>query len=201
MFNSQVSVQPIVNLNFVLETIPIEGSTADLVAQTLRWYHTGSSTSGDLRHIEIKFNLQLENLPEYQKAMNSRLSDLDRYVFLLPSQSSRFPLTFAQRHSRLPDEDNGQLFVNSEERVDVEEVSLNLMIFSWTLTAQKVFFSPDTHFLGKMAGWPQGHSLVPDEPCQGESLERLVVCRCSVSPELPIEPQLIYILSTGVALV
>jgi hypothetical protein len=99
------------------------------------------------------------------------------------------------------DEDNGQLFVNSEERVDVEEVSLNLMIFSWTLTAQKVFFSPDTHFLGEMAGWPQGHSLVPDEPCQRESLERLVVCRCSVSPELPIEPQLIYIPSTGVALV
>ena len=83
-------------------------------------------------------------------------------------------------------EDDGQLFVNSEERVDVEEVSHNLKIFSWTLMAQKVFFSPDTHFLGEMADWSKGHALVPDEPCQGESLERLVVCRCSVSTGLMI---------------
>lgn len=84
-------------------------------------------------------------------------------------------------------EDNGQLFVNNEQRVDVEEVSVNLIVFSWTLTAQTVFFSPDTPFLGKMAGWPKGHILVPDEPCQGESLARLVVCRCSVSTDLLID--------------
>jgi hypothetical protein len=62
-FNSQVSAQPIVILNFILETIPMEESTADLIAQSLSWYHTSNPT--DLRHIGIKFNLQLENLPEY----------------------------------------------------------------------------------------------------------------------------------------
>ena len=80
-FNSQVSVQPIVILNFMLETIPMEGSTADLITQTLRQYHTSNPTN--LQHIGIKFNLQLENIAEYRKVMNSRLSDLDRWYFLL----------------------------------------------------------------------------------------------------------------------
>jgi hypothetical protein len=78
-FNSQVSVQPIVILNFVLETISVEGSPADLVAQSLQRYYT--STPSDLQHIEVKFNLQLENLPKYQNVMNSRLSDLERYIY------------------------------------------------------------------------------------------------------------------------
>jgi hypothetical protein len=80
-------------------------------------------------------------------------------------------------------ENNGQLFVNSDECVDVEEVSSNLLIFPWTLIAQKVLFSSDTHSLGKMASSPKGHTLVPDERCQGESLEGLVVCCRSVSTE------------------
>ena len=85
-FNSQVSVQPIVILNFALETISVEGSPADLVTRTLRHYYTANPS--DLQHIEIKFNLQLENLPKYQDVMNYRLSDLvrERYIFFFSLQ-------------------------------------------------------------------------------------------------------------------